>query len=400
MGLVIMPPSMTACSGDASLPSGAKASADRYLKPDTEVISGEVPRDATLAALLRDHLPADRAAAAVRVIASGFDPRKLRAHQRFTLTRTIDGGLRGFRYEIDADTYLEVAPTSPLTPADLKAEVIAYARRQELAVAAGAIDKDTPSLFESMEEAGESADLSVELAAVFAGEIDFNSELQPGDHFRLVFEKVTRETGTVSYGSILAAEFHNDGRHLNAFRFVTPDAKAGYYDEHGRSLKRFFLKSPLKFEPRITSRFSYSRKHPVLNVRRAHLGVDYAAPVGAPVVAVAHGTVTRAGFSGDAGRLVAVRHTSGYESLYLHLSSIAVRVGQRISQGELLGRVGSSGLSTGPHLDYRLRKNGSYVNPLTEHRRMPPGDPIPASLMAAFQAARDRSAGLLLGRLR
>jgi murein DD-endopeptidase MepM/ murein hydrolase activator NlpD len=395
--LAITLPTMTGCGGDAMQPTGVPASADRYLKPDTEEISGEVPQDATLAGLLRDHLPADRALEAVRVIARSFDPRTLRAHQRFTLTRTIDGQLRAFRYEIDADSYLTVSPTSPLVPADLRADVVAYARQQTLAVAAGAIDKDTPSLFESMGKAGESADLSVELAAVFAGEIDFNSELQPGDRFRLAFEKITRENGVVSYGNILAAEFHNDGRHLKAFRFVAPDGKAGYYDEHGRSLKRFFLKSPLKFEPRVTSRFSYSRLHPVLNVRRAHLGVDYAAPVGAPVVAVSHGTVTRAGFSGDAGRLVAVRHTSGYESLYLHLSSVAVRVGQRVSQGELVGRVGSSGLSTGPHLDYRLRKNGAYVNPLTEHRRMPPGDPIPAFLMVAFQAERERVAGVLRG---
>jgi murein DD-endopeptidase MepM/ murein hydrolase activator NlpD len=309
--------------------------------------------------------------------------------------KTLDGVLRSFRYEIDDDKYLLVAPAAPAEPHVLTAAVVAYARVQATARVTGTIDADTPSLFESMDEAGESADLSVELAAVFAGEIDFNSELQPGDRYRLAFEKITRENGTVAYGEIHAAEFFNDGRLLKAIRFVGPDGKAGYYDEHGRSLKRFFLKSPLKFEPRITSRFSYSRKHPVLNVRRAHLGVDYAAPVGAPVVAVSHGVVTRAGFSGDAGRLVAVRHSSGYESLYLHLSSIAVRVGQRVSQGELVGKVGSSGLSTGPHLDYRLRKNGAYVNPLTEHRRMPPGDPIPAALLAAFQAERDRVLALL-----
>jgi murein DD-endopeptidase MepM/ murein hydrolase activator NlpD len=397
--LVILLPPLTACGRNVPPPSGVPASADRHLKPDTEEISGEVPQDATLAGLLRGYLQADRADAAVRVIANGFDPRKLRAHQRFTLTRTLDGWLRAFRYEINADTYLTVAPTSPLTPADLKVDVVTYARTQTLAVAAGTINKETPSLFESMDKAGESVDLSVELAAVFAGEIDFNSELQPGDHFRLAFEKITRENGTVSYGSILAAEFHNDGRQLNAFRFAAPDGKVGFYDETGRSLKRFFLKSPLKFEPRITSRFSYSRMHPVLNVRRAHLGVDYAAPVGASVVAVSPGTVTRAGFSGDAGRLVAVRHTSGYESLYLHLSSIAVRVGQRVSQGDIVGRVGSSGLSTGPHLDYRLRKNGVYVNPLVEHRRMPPGDPIPALLMAAYRAERDKGAALLLADL-
>lgn len=395
LGLAVMVLAAAGCGREPGPPAGPRAAADRYLKPDTEEIRGTVPPDATLSILLRSHLPPERAESAVRVMTGGFDARRLRAHQPFTLTRTLDGWLRAFRYEIDADSYLKVEPVSPSVPTDLKAHVLTYARTTARTAVAGAIDRETPSLFESMEKAGEQPDLSVELAAIFSGEIDFNSELQPGDHFQLAFEKITRETGTVAYGPIFAATFANDGRHLQAFRFVLPDGKVGYYDQNGRSLKRFFLKSPLKFEPRITSRFSYSRKHPVLNIRRAHLGVDYAAPVGAPVVAVAHGTVTRAGFSGDAGRLVAIRHTSGYESLYLHLSSIAVRVGQRINQGEVVGRVGSSGLSTGPHLDYRLRKNGTYVNPITEHRRMPPGDPVPAALLAAFQAERDRVKALL-----
>ena len=383
------------CAREEAPPASEPAQADRVLQPDTEIIRGTIPRNSTLAELFRAYLPAVHAEHVVQVIAKSMDPRKLRAESPFTLTRSLDGLLRAFDYEIDADHYLRVEPASPATPHELAANVIAYRREEATAVTTGHIDKETPSLFEAMEEAGETADLSVELAAVFSGEIDFNSELQPGDAFRVAFQKITRENGTVAYGSILAAEFDNDGRRFEAFRFVLPDGKAGYYDANGRSLKRFFLKSPLKFEPRITSRFSYSRRHPVLNVRRAHLGVDYAAPVGAPVVAVSNGVVMRAGFSGDAGRLVALRHSSGYESLYLHLSSVAVHVGQRVSQGELVGRVGSSGLSTGPHLDYRLRKNGTYVNPLTEHRRMPPGDPIPASLMAAFTAERDKAAALL-----
>ena len=354
-----------------------------------------MPPDSNLTTLMRTYLTAAEADAAVRTITAVFDARRLGAHQPFVLTRTLSGVLRAFRYEIDDDSYLRVGVVSPVVPATLKAEVVTYKRTQALAAIVAGINVDTPSLFESMDEAGESAELAIELAGVFAGEIDFNSELQPGDHYRLAFDKITRENGTVAYGAIQTAEFFNDGRLLKAIRFVTPDGKPGYYDEHGRSLKRFFLKSPLKFEPRITSRFSYSRKHPILNVRRAHLGVDYAAPVGAPVVAVSHGVVTRAGFSGAAGRLVAIRHSSGYESMYLHLSSVAVRVGQRVNQGEMVGRVGSSGLSTGPHLDYRLRKNGTYVNPITEHRRMPPGDPIPPALLAAFQAERDRLLVLL-----
>ena len=384
-----------ACAREEAPPAFESAQSDRLLQPDTEVIKGIIPKNGTLAELFRAYLPEEHAEHAVEVIARSMDPRKLRAERPFTLTRSLDGFLRAFDYEVDADHYLRVAPASPTTPRELVASVMAYARVEATAVTTGHIGKDTPSLFEAMEAAGESVDLSIELAAVFSGEIDFNSELQPGDWFRVAFQKITRENGTVAYGAIRVAEFNNDGRRLEAFRFELPDGKAGYYDANGRSLKRFFLKSPLKFEPRVTSHFSYSRRHPVLNVQRAHLGVDYAAPIGAPVVAVSNGVVARAGFSGDAGRLVAVRHSSGYESLYLHLSSVAVRVGQRVSQGELVGRVGSSGLSTGPHLDYRLRKNGTYVNPLTEHRRMPPGDPIPASLMAAFTAERDNAAALL-----
>lgn len=384
-----------ACAREDAPPAGVAADSDLLLAPDTEVITGRIPRNSTLAELFRAYLSEDRAAYVVEVIAKSMDPRTLRAERPFTLTRSLDGFLRAFDYEVDPDHYLRVEPVDPATPHELAASVVAYKREETTAVATGLIDKASPSLFEAMEVAGESADLSVELAAVFSGEIDFNSELQPGDSFRVAFRKITRENGTVAYGSIEAAEFNNDGRRLEAFRFVLPDGKAGYYDANGRSLKRFFLKSPLKFEPRITSRFSYSRRHPILNVQRAHLGVDYAAPIGAPVVAVSNGVVTRAGFSGASGRLVALRHSSGYESLYLHLSSVAVHVGQRVSQGELVGRVGSSGLSTGPHLDYRLRKNGTYVNPITEHRRMPPGDPIPSSLMPAFAAERDKAAALL-----
>jgi murein DD-endopeptidase MepM/ murein hydrolase activator NlpD len=395
MALVSLAVMLSACARDTPPPAGTQARSDRYLVPDTREVRGVVPENATLAGLLHSHLAAEPAESALRVITASFDARKLRAHQPFQLTKTLTGMLRAFRYEIDNDRYLHVEPASPLEPAVLRSEVIEYKRTIAQTAVVGRIDADTPSLFQSMERAGETIDLSMEMAAIFAGEIDFNTELQPGDQYRLAFEKITRENGTVSYGTIQAAEFSNDGRVFKAIRFVLPDGKAGYYDENGRSLKRFFLKSPLKFEPRITSRFSYSRLHPVLNIRRAHLGVDYAAPIGAPVVAVSNGVVLQAGLAGGAGRLVTVRHASGYETMYMHLSSIAVRAGQHVSQGEVLGRVGSSGLSTGPHLDYRIRKNGAYVNPLTEHRRMPPGEPIPPALLAAFTGERDKALALL-----
>src|SRR6185503_17438955 len=157
----------------------------------------------------------------------------------------------------------------------------------EHAVASGTIDEETPSLFQAMETAGESAELTIALAGIFAGEIDFNSELQPGDRFALTFERFVREDGPPTYGTITAAEFENEGRLVRAIRFTPAGGMPDYFDEQGRSLRRFFLRSPLKFEPRVTSRYSARRMHPVLHTARAHRGVDYGAPTGAPVVAVA-----------------------------------------------------------------------------------------------------------------
>ena len=247
----------------------------------------------------------------------------------------------------------------------------------------------------ALDKAGERIELALGMADVFSGEIDFNSDLQPGDKFRVLVERHTREGKLSGYGAILAAEFVNDGRKLRAIRFTPDGGSTAYYDENGRSLKRFFLKSPLKFEPRITSRFSSSRKHPILGYNRAHNGVDYHAPAGAPVGSVAPGVVTMAGWTGGGGRTVKVRHPNGYETEYLHMSAIAVRAGQRVGQGDLVGRVGKTGLATGVHLHYGLKKNGRYVNPVIEHRNMPPGEPVPAGLMNVFNTERDRYMTLL-----
>jgi murein DD-endopeptidase MepM/ murein hydrolase activator NlpD len=224
---------------------------------------------------------------------------------------------------------------------------------------------------------------------VFSADIDFNTDLQPGDLFGVAIERVYREGSFVTYGAIVAAEFQNEGRLLRAVRFTPPGGKPGYYDPEGRSLRKFFLKSPLKFAPRISSGYSRARYHPILRIVRPHLGVDYVAPAGSPVNAVAAGVVVSAGWSGDGGRTVHLRHANGYETLYMHLSSMAVKAGQRVAQGDLLGKVGMSGLATGPHLDYRVKRNGVYVNPVLEHRRMPPGEPIPSVFMPQFIVERD-----------
>ena len=390
-----------ACRDDAPPLPPVSTAADIFLEPDTEFIRGVVPQRTTLEVLLRSHgLAAPAVESVIAAARAVFDPRRLRATQPFSLLRTVEGEIREFEYEIDNAMFLRVARAP--NGAQILAALVPIPRHRHDAVVGGSITSASPSLFQAMEAAGEGPDLSIALAEIFSGEIDFNTELQPGDRFGLAFEKFTREERAATYGEVAAAEFHNDGRVLRAIRFTPPGGKPAYYDERGRSLRRFFLRSPLKFEPRITSGFSRRRFHPVLHTYRAHLGVDYGAPTGAPVVAVSAGSVVSATFDRANGRMVRLRHAGGYETYYLHLSAFGagIRAGARVAQGQVIGRVGSTGLASGPHLDYRLRKNGTFVNPLTEHRRMPPGEPIPTAAMAAFEATRARALTRLEGALR
>jgi murein DD-endopeptidase MepM/ murein hydrolase activator NlpD len=372
------------------------AGADILLASQTVVIRSVVPDRATLDALLNSQgLPADTVAQVVTAVRKVFDPRQLRSRQPFELERSSTGALRSFQYEIDASSFLRVA--SDVGDADLDAEIVPIPRTLEHASVAGMIDEDASSLFAAMHRSGESDDLAVALAQIFAGEIDFNTEIQRNDRFALAFERYHRQDRPDTHGDVTAAEITNEGRVLRAIRFTVPGGMPAYYDEQGRSLRRFFLKSPLEFEPRVTSGFSLSRMHPVLHVSRAHRGVDYGAPTGAPVISVAAGTVIRASYDAANGRMVRVRHASGYESYYLHLSAFAkgIHAGAHVDQGQRVGYVGSSGLATGPHLHYGLTRNGAFVNPIVEHRNMPPGEPIPGSAMAAFAAVRDRELAAL-----
>ena len=367
--------------------------ADVRLAAETETIESLVPRNATLDSLLRaQNLHQDlitNAVAAARIV---FDPRQIRSGQPYRLVRSLDGLLREFQYEIDADRFLRIFARDHAHPEALDAQVVPFEKQLEIAAIDARIDKQSPSLIGAIERAGETIPLALELADIFGGQLDFNSDLQPGDSFRVLFEKTTREGQFSSYGAILGASLSVDGRTLQAFRWVDPATrKASYYDEHGRSLIRFFLKSPLKFEPRITSRFSRRRLHPVDQVYKAHLGVDYGAPAGSSVVAVAAGTVVSAGYAGGGGNTVRLKHAGGFETYYLHLSSYGpgIRAGVHVAQGQLVGRVGMTGSATGPHLDYRLKRNGAFVNPVSFHSRQAPGEPIAPALLPAFTIARD-----------
>jgi murein DD-endopeptidase MepM/ murein hydrolase activator NlpD len=338
----------------------------------------------------------------VQAIASVFNPRDLRANQPYQLVRTLDGVFREFRYEIDADRLLRVARRQA-DGGEPRFHVEVLPIPKDLAPTALAVEitRDRPSLIGAFDALGENVQLALQLAEILGGEVDFNADLQPGDRLEVLFERALREGEFVGYGDVGAVVLVNEGRRITGIRFMGADGKPGWYDEDGRSLKRQFLRSPLPFEPRITSGFSYRRLHPVHGTYRAHPGIDYGAPYGSRVVAVAGGLVLSAGWSGEAGRMVRIRHAGGYETLYLHLSSIApgLREGVRVSQGDFIGRVGSSGTATGAHLDYRIRKNGVYVNPLVELSRMPKGEPIPAESLDAFAAERDRALAELTRRL-
>ena len=193
------------------------------------------------------------------------------------------------------------------------------------------------------------------------------------------------------YGRILAAEFARGDRVLEAVRF-DGERSAGYYAPDGTPLRKAFLRSPLKFS-RISSRFSRARFHPILNITRPHYGVDYAAPVGTPVLAAGNGVVVSAGWLGGYGKAVRLRHANGFESLYGHLSRIDVRLGQRVEQGTRIGAVGMTGLATGPHLDYRMTRNGAFVDPL--RIQSPPAEPVAAEDRPAFDAARTERLALI-----
>jgi murein DD-endopeptidase MepM/ murein hydrolase activator NlpD len=374
-------------------PVGPRRTTDIELVSDSEIIAGAIQPGQTLDAMFArfDVVEPDRHAlvAAVQCV---FDVRRVRVGQPFTVDRMLDGRVRTFEYEIDGDRRLRVQADASRT---FTAVVEPIEKEVTVDAVEGRISKDTPSLTQALDAVGERLDLALAMADVFSGELDFSSELQPGDEFRLVIERQTRQGAFAGYGAILAAEFVASGRALRAYRYAPSGGRPAYYDEEGRSLKRFFLKSPLKFEPRITSRFASARRHPILQYTRAHNGVDYSAPTGAPVAAVAPGTVTLAGWTTGGGRTVRIRHNNGYESEYLHLSALHVRAGTRVSQGDLVGKVGATGLATGPHLHYGLRKNGSYVNPVVEHRNMPPGEPVPAGELPNFVLERTRLFGLL-----
>ncbi|MEW5773832.1 MAG: peptidoglycan DD-metalloendopeptidase family protein [Thermodesulfobacteriota bacterium] len=302
---------------------------------------------------------------------------RLKAGQPYLL-KTLEGALLRFEYEIDDNERLIVERSGDGYAA--RREAIQYELRP--AAVAGRI---ASSLWESVTSIGENPALAVRLSEIFAWDIDFIRDIQPGDTFKVIVDKRYREGQFVGYGEIKAAEFVNQGDSFEAFLFRSQDGDANFFDSSGRNLRKAFLKAPLKFT-RISSGFTSRRLHPVLGIYRAHPAIDYAAPSGTPVYVIGDGTVSDKGWDKGGGNFVKVRHANGYETTYMHLKGFArgLRKGQRLHQGQIIGYVGSTGLATGPHLDFRMKVAGRYVNPKTI--KSIPAEPIPSKLMAAFKA--------------
>ncbi len=330
--------------------------------------------------------PADRGEI-ISAIKGIFDVKNFRAGSHVRVTRGKSGTPESLEYLIDPDRKLELSRQA----GSFKAAVVEIPGEVRVRAVCGTMQN---SLFESIERTGERAELAMQMADIFAWDLDFYSDPQPGDEFCLLIEKKEYANGQpASYRRILAARYDNGGTVYEGYLFPDRSGHPRYYSADGRSLQSAFLRSPLKFDARVSSHFSRRRFHPVLKVYRPHLGTDYAAPVGAAVQAVGSGRVTFSGRSGGAGNMIRIRHENGYESLYLHLSRMFVRAGQRVSQGQRIAAVGSTGLSTGPHLDFRLRRNGGYVD--FERLKSPRAATLMAARMAAFAADRDRFAALM-----
>lgn len=228
--------------------------------------------------------------------------------------------------------------------------------------------------------------LALNLENVYAWTIDFFG-LQKGDRFRLIYDEVYVDSVSIGINNIYAVQFDYYGKEIYAFRFEKNDS-VGYYNEKGENLQKAFLKAPLKFY-RISSGYSSGRMHPILRIVRPHHGVDYAAPKGTPVLSIGEGTVISRGWAGGGGNAVKIRHNSVYTTQYMHLSGYGdgINVGARVRQGQVIGFVGSTGLSTGPHLDFRVYKGGSAVNPLTIES--PPAKPVDPKYMPKYTALTD-----------
>ena len=384
----LLPDSPDPGDSGAQQPFLQAAGADSHLpEPASHIIKGTFPGNSTMQdLLLGQNFTTQVIHQLIEDSREAYDLNRVRAGNDYTMKISPGGKLEVFQYEISDEEYLLAAwdgehyeSSRRAFEFDVKTETI-QARIEE-------------SLWAALLRAGEKDQLVMDLAWILQWDVDFTT-IQFGDTLRLVVDKKYRDGQLAKYGEIRAVQFTTGGKDFFAFRFVLPESgKVKYYDQNGKSVKKAFLKVPFRFSPRISSGFSTNRFHPILKRRRPHLGLDFAAPKGTPVLASANGSVVFAGWKGGLGKFVRLRHPNGYRTGYAHLSRILVKVGQKVGQGDVLGRVGATGLATGAHLDYRVQDaGGRYLNP-RGRIAWPSDKPLEERYRSEFSAVRD---GLLL----
>lgn len=359
--------------------------------PNERVLEGQIAKGDTLAkSLAGQGLTKATVSLIQRELKGKYDFRRAKAGHRYRITQNSKGALVSFHYTVSPTEHYWLENDGKSWNAWREE---ADVRREQKKIA-GVV---TSSLHDAIEDLGGAQDsrLANDFAGIFAWDLDFSRGIQQGDQFRILYERTFAPQGkgrerNLGPGRILAARYHGGGGELQAIYYETEPGRGGYYRPDGTSVQGQFLAAPLNYS-RITSEFTHARFHPILRKVRPHPGIDYAAPVGTPIWSVANGVVSYAGWMSGYGRLVKIKHANGYESYYAHMSRYAtgLRVGQPVRQKQIIGYVGSSGLSTGPHVCFRVTKDDEFVDP-SRARIAPTVERIPKSQWAAFKATRDR----------
>lgn len=342
-----------------------------------DLISGNIKRNGFLSEILLKHgVTMQEIDKAVRTSKSVFDVRSIRSGNKYILFCERDSTARAryLVYEHDPATCYVFSFNDSIYITTFKKEI-----RSEIRYTSGTIET---SLWDAMMAGDLHPQLAVDLSKIFAWTVDFFG-LQKGDSFKVIYEELFVDDRSLGSGKIFGAQFSWSGTTITAIPFIQ-DEKESYFDISGNSLRKAFLKAPLQFS-RISSRYSSSRLHPILRIRKPHYGVDYTAPVGTPVLAIGDGRIISTKRENGSGLMVRIQHNSIYSTAYLHLSNFGKGIAQGVyvKQGDIIGYVGSSGLSTGPHLDFRFYKNGSPVDPLKVEA--PPVEPVSEENVTRFE---------------
>ncbi len=348
---------------EVDAPEGTEGTGDPALtatweKGEAVTMKGELEQNQSVFQALGDrNVPHREIQRIVDATSKKFDFRKSRPGDEWTAEVEESGEIMRFRYETSPEDVWETVRNSNGSYSVTKVDVPVQKRRTTLS---GRVDK---SLWQSMTDNTRNPEIIYRFADIFAYSVDFNRETKPGDSFAMVLEEVYLEGEFLRYGKILAAEYVNKGEMYRGYLYETGDGDSGYYDETGKNLKRQFLKSPLA-SIRVTSTYGM-RHHPVQGKKKMHRGVDYGAPIGTPIRAVADGTVMFAGRKGANGNLIVLDHANGFKTLYAHLHSIAdgIHPGAKVSKKTVIGEVGNTGRSTGAHLHFGMKRHGNYVDP-------------------------------------